>query len=183
MRSVVLAAVRCLVLAAVVPAAGCAGGGRSSEARVVAAGVRADVIDTTGASIGGASLLDSRSGTVLVLKLKRVPPGTHGLHVHETGACDPPAFTSAGPHLNPSNRKHGARNPDGPHAGDLPNVHARPDSTVDTTLTLRGELLGPGVLGAGAPPRALVLHANADDLVTDPSGNSGARIACGILRR
>jgi Cu-Zn family superoxide dismutase len=140
-------------------------------------------VDTAGKTAGTASILESRSGPLLVLKLKRVPPGTHGLHVHASGTCTPPAFESAGPHLNPTGRKHGAKNPAGRHAGDLPNVHARSDSSIDTTFTLPRGLLDQSALGPGSPPRTLVLHAKADDLMTDPSGNSGARILCGALIR
>jgi Cu-Zn family superoxide dismutase len=110
-----------------------------------------------------------------------VAPGTHGLHLHETGRCDPPGFESAGPHVNPSRRAHGLRNPAGAHAGDLPNVRASSAGVIDTTLVLARSVLGADVAGAGAPARAIVLHARADDLMTDPSGNSGARIACGVL--
>jgi Cu-Zn family superoxide dismutase len=139
------------------------------------------MIDSSAAGVGSGSLLDSRRGPLLVLKLQGVSPGTHGFHVHATGQCDPPGFESAGPHLNPANRKHGTRNPAGPHAGDLPNVRARADGTVDTTLVLGSDLLAPTAVGAGAPARALVLHAKADDMMTDPSGNSGDRIVCGVL--
>lgn len=156
-------------------------GGRPREPATVAPTLTAEMIDSSGGRVGSASLLESRRGPLLVLKLQGVSPGTHGLHVHATGQCVAPAFESAGPHLNPGNRKHGTRNPAGPHAGDLPNVHARTDGTVDTTLTLSGDLLAPAALGAGAPARALVLHAKADDLMTDPSGNSGDRIVCGVL--
>lgn len=160
-------------------AAGCAG--RPAQPATVAPTLTARMLDSADTSVGSASLLESRRGPLLVLKLQGMSPGTHGLHVHATGRCDPPAFESAGPHLNPGNRKHGARNPAGPHAGDLPNVRARADSSVDTTLVLGSDLLAPAALGAGAPARALVLHAKADDLLTDPSGNSGDRIVCGVL--
>ncbi|MGH7629466.1 MAG: superoxide dismutase family protein [Gemmatimonadales bacterium] len=160
-------------------AAGCAG--RAAEPATVAATRTASMLDSAGTAVGSASLLESRRGPLLVLKLQGISPGTHGLHVHAAGSCEKPRFESAGAHLNPTNRKHGARNPAGPHAGDLPNVRARADGTVDTTLTLSGDLLAPAALGTGAPARALVLHAKADDLMTDPSGNSGDRIVCGVL--
>ena len=160
-------------------AAACAG--TSSQPGTVAPTRTARMVDSTGKSIGNASLLDSRRGPLLVLKLQGVSTGTHGFHVHANGACDAPTFDSAGPHLNLASRKHGLRNPAGPHTGDLPNVRARADGTVDTTLVLPRDLLAPNALGAGAPARALVLHAKADDMMTDPSGNSGARIVCGVL--
>ena len=154
-----------------------------SPARAVGPALTAQMVDTAGKTAGTASILESRSGPLLVLKLKRVPPGTHGLHVHANGVCTPPTFESAGPHLNPAGRKHGAENPAGPHAGDLPNVHARGDSSIDTTFTLPRSLLDQSALGPGSSPRTLVLHAKADDLMTDPSGDSGARILCGTLMR
>jgi Cu-Zn family superoxide dismutase len=163
----------------IVLAAACSG--HSPEPATVAPALTARMIDSSAAGVGSGSLLDSRRGPLLVLKLQGVSPGTHGFHVHATGQCDPPGFESAGPHLNPANRKHGTRNPAGPHAGDLPNVRARADGTVDTTLVLGSDLLAPTAVGAGAPARALVLHAKADDMMTDPSGNSGDRIVCGVL--
>ncbi len=170
-----------LLLAAV----GCAAGGAPSQStsRVVQPTAVARLVDGRGNAVGTASLVESTFGGLLVLKLNGLPPGTHGLHIHSNGACDPPAFTSAGPHLNPGNRQHGQRNPQGPHLGDLPNVSAKPDGSVDTTIALGAELLKPGVIGSGSSARSLVVHANADDLRTDPSGNSGERIACGVLQR
>lgn len=160
-------------------AAACAGS--TSQPSAVAPTRTARMVDSAGKDIGSASVLASSRGPLLVLKLSAITPGTHGLHLHEAGTCDPPAFESAGPHLNPARRKHGLRNPAGPHAGDLPNVRARASGDIDTTLVLDRAVLAPEAAGSGAPARALVLHALADDLVTDPSGNSGARIACGVL--
>lgn len=169
------------ILVPLVLAAAC--GGARPQPTAVPPTLSARLIDSTGENVGTASLLSSTRGPLLVLKLQGVSPGTHGLHVHAIGRCDPPRFETAGPHLNPTNRKHGARNPAGPHAGDLPNVRAGADSMVDTTLVLAADLLAPSALGAGAPPRAVVLHAQADDLATDPSGSSGDRVACGVLER
>jgi Cu-Zn family superoxide dismutase len=170
-----------LALAFALACALAACGSASSQPGTVAPTRSAQMIDSAGKSVGSASLLASRRGPLLVLKLQGVSPGTHGFHVHASGACDPPAFESAGPHLNLANRKHGLRNPAGPHTGDLPNVRARADSSVDTTLVLGSALLGSTALGDGAPARALVVHAKADDMMTDPSGNSGERIVCGVL--
>jgi superoxide dismutase, Cu-Zn family len=159
--------------------AACAGHGKQPQ--VVPSAANTVLIDSGRRRLGTAAVLPSKAGGLLVLKLHGIPPGEHGLHLHATGACDPPGFTSAGPHFNPTNRKHGARNPQGPHAGDLPNVSVRADSSVDTTLTVPAGVVA--AIGSGAGARALVLHARADDLVTDPSGNSGDRIACGVLQR
>jgi Cu-Zn family superoxide dismutase len=168
-----------MILAAALLLAACASS--QSQPEAVAPSRAASMVDSSGRSIGSASLLPSSRGPLLVLKLQGVPAGTHGLHLHEAARCDPPGFESAGPHLNPTGRKHGVRNPAGPHTGDLPNVRARAGGEVDTTLVLDGRVLAPNAAGAGTPGRALVLHALADDLMTDPSGNSGVRIACGVL--
>jgi len=155
--------------------------GHSKPARVVPSAANTVLVDAQSRRLGTAAVLPSKSGGLLVLKLTSVPPGQHGLHIHATGACDPPTFASAGPHYNPGNRKHGARNPQGPHAGDLPNVVARADSSVDTTLAIPAGVVS--AIGSGAGAKSLVLHADPDDLATDPSGNSGARFACGVLQR
>ena len=156
-------------------------GGNPKPARVVPPAANTQLIDYQGRPAGTAAVLESKSGGLLVLKLRNLTPGLHGLHLHATGACDLPNFGSAGPHYNPDNKKHGAKNPQGPHAGDLPNITARTDGTVDTTLAFPAALVR--AIGSGAAARALVVHAGPDDLMTDPSGNSGDRIACGVLQR
>jgi Cu-Zn family superoxide dismutase len=103
-----------------------------------------------------------------------LPPGRHAIHFHESAKCEPPAFESAGPHFNPEARKHGLFNPDGPHAGDVNNFTVRKDGKARATLVAARMTLD----GAAA----LVIHAQADDLKTDPAGNSGDRIACGTAR-
>jgi Cu-Zn family superoxide dismutase len=110
-----------------------------------------------------------------------LPAGTHGTHLHAVGECQPPGFTTSGAHLNPTNRQHGLRNPNGPHLGDLPNL------VVGANGQGRMEAIVRGTLAPGQAPifdqdgTALIVHAGADDMMTDPSGNSGARIACGIV--
>jgi len=168
-------------LAAAAATAGAACGGNPQPARVVPPAAHAQLIDFLGRTVGTVSVLETKAGGLLVLKLRAIPPGVHGLHLHTTGACDPPVFASAGPHYNPGNKQHGVRNPRGPHVGDLPNVTAHADSSVDTTFAVARDLLR--AIGSGATARALVLHASPDDLMTDPSGNSGDRIACGVLER
>ena len=105
-----------------------------------------------------------------------MPPGPHGLHLHEKGLCDGPAFTSAGGHWNPTARKHGRDNPAGPHLGDLPNLEiaASGQGTATFSVASASEM-------ADADGTALVVHAKADDYRTDPSGNSGDRIACAVI--
>lgn len=145
--------------------------------------VRVEMRDSAGVSVGSAELSEGDVGVRLALRLSGLPPGEKGLHVHETGRCEPPAFESAGGHFNPRGRQHGTENPEGPHAGDLPNVRVDDDGRVDTTLVTDRLTLAPGqatsVVGAGGT--ALVLHAQPDDYRTDPSGESGDRIACGVI--
>ena len=117
----------------------------------------------------------------LVVQSTALPAGTHGTHLHAVGRCDAPAFTTAGAHLNPANRQHGLRNPQGPHAGDMPNLVVGANGQGRIEAIVRGSIL-PGHAPLFDPDgTALVVHASADDQVTDPSGNSGARIACGVL--
>jgi Cu-Zn family superoxide dismutase len=160
---------------------GAACGGPPKPAQVVPSAANTHLIDAQGRETGTAAVLQSKSGGLLVLKLWSIPPGVHGLHLHTTGMCDPPGFLSADAHYNPGKRQHGTKNPQGTHAGDLPNVVARADSTVDTTLAIPMDLVH--AIGRGAAAKALVAHAGADDLRTDPSGSSGPRIACGVLQR
>jgi len=144
------------------------------------------LINATGQSIGSVRAWQTAGGVTFRIDATGLPHGVHGLHIHAVGRCDPPGFSSAGPHWNPAGRKHGMNNPAGPHAGDLQNVEVAANGVLATTVTLPGATLVGGV-GAGgtlidADGAALVIHAQADDYVTDPSGNSGPRIACAVLQ-
>jgi Cu-Zn family superoxide dismutase len=110
-------------------------------------------------------------------------PGTYGVHLHAVGRCDPPAFASAGPHWNPTSRQHGKDNPMGRHMGDLPNLVVGADGRGSYEYAIAdATLAGPSADALlDADGAAMVIHAQADDYRTDPSGNSGARIACGVL--
>lgn len=151
-----------------------------------ASGPPAALIGSSGQPIGIVRAWQTAEGVSFRIDARGLPHGVHGLHVHGVGRCDPPDFASAGGHWNPSARKHGMNNPAGPHAGDLPNVEVAANGVLGTTVTLPGASLvgGTGAGGAliDADGAALVIHATADDYVTDPSGNSGARIACAVLR-
>jgi Cu-Zn family superoxide dismutase len=107
-----------------------------------------------------------------------MPTGTHGAHIHTSGRCEGPDFMTAGGHWNPAGTQHGSLNPAGPHDGDLPNIIIGTDGRGTLGVTVAGGTLD-GLLDADGA--AMVIHAAADDMTTDPSGNSGARIACGVF--
>ena len=142
-------------------------------------GVPMPLIGATGQSIGTVRAWQTAGGVSFRIDATGLPHGIHGLHAHAVGRCDAPEFTTAGPHWNPANRKHGTNNPAGPHAGDMPNVEVAANGTLGTTLVLPGASMASLLDADGA---ALVLHAAADDYATDPSGNSGARIACAVIQ-
>ena len=149
---------------------------------------RAEMRDSAGRELGTVRVLLTSSGARLTGTLAGVPAGAHGFHFHQVGRCDgtaSPAFQSAGGHYNPAGRKHGTLNPEGPHAGDLPNVTAGADTRLtlpDSGVTVAmNETTRAGLFDADGS--ALVLHAGADDYRSDPAGNSGARLACGVLVR
>jgi Cu-Zn family superoxide dismutase len=134
--------------------------------------------------IGTATLSQVTGGVRVVMELHGLPPGPKGVHLHEAAKCDPPDFTSAGGHFNPEQKQHGLLNTAGPHAGDLPNVTVTADGTgrlesFNDRVTLEP---GPKSLLDGAGT-ALVIHAAPDDFRTDPTGGSGARIACGVIAK
>lgn len=144
----------------------------------------ADLIDTTGTRIGTAAFVETPNSVLIQLRVDRIPAGGYALHIHETGRCDLPSFESAGGHHNPTGTRHGDLNPAGPHAGDLPNIFAASDGPLQVDLLTDRVTLGPG--GTGLFPEggtALVIHAGVDDYLTDPSGNAGSRIACGVIER
>lgn len=132
----------------------------------------------TGADAGRATAHEVAGGLRFTLDVKGLPAGTHGAHVHMTGTCTPPDFASAGGHWNPTGMKHGSMNPAGPHEGDLPNLIVGTDGRGTLGITIPGATMA-GLLDADGS--AIVVHAAADDLMTDPSGNSGGRIACGVF--
>ena len=143
----------------------------------------ATLIDSSGARVGVATFSRVNGGARLGVSVSGLTPGPHGIHIHEQGVCTRPDFTSAGAHLNPASRQHGLENPAGPHAGDLPNLLVEADGSADTIFAVSPDLLdaAEGLFRAGGT--AVVVHAERDDQHTDPSGDSGARVACGVVER
>lgn len=145
--------------------------------------VVAELRNPAGATVGEATLEAVEDGVRIRLEGSDLPPGSHGFHIHENGECTPPTFESAGGHFNPTNASHGLEDPAGPHLGDLPNIEVGVNGTVTVDVIARGVTLaetGETSLVAGNGT-ALVVHAQPDDNVSDPSGNAGDRIACGVI--
>jgi len=130
--------------------------------------------------IGTAKLAQTNQGVDIKLDLSDVPKGVHGFHIHEKGSCEAPDFKSAGDHFNPTHKKHGVENPEGPHSGDLPNLNVKEDGKVQEEFTASMVTLEKGLdnslLKEGGT--ALVIHADPDDNKSQPAGNAGERIAC-----
>lgn len=167
---------RAILLA--VLALGC--GGQPPEPGTAEPGQRvasAFLIDDAGLRVGVATFKPAAdSGMAVTISTGGLAPGLHGIHIHESGECKTPDFMTAGSHFNPSARQHGLENPDGPHDGDMPNLMVKENGTADTTLPLRTGLIRPD-------SQALVIHETADDQRTDPAGNSGRRLYCGVIKR
>lgn len=137
------------------------------------------LINASGQTIGSVRAWQTAGGISFHIDASGLPHGIHGIHVHAVGRCDPPDFASAGGHWNPAARKHGLNNPAGPHGGDLPNVNVAANGVLSATVTLPGASIASLLDADGA---AIVLHAGPDDYMTDPSGNSGGRIACAVIQ-
>ena len=146
----------------------------------------ADIVNAQGTKIGTAMITPTASGVRIAVKVSQLPPGEHGLHIHAVGKCEGPAFTSAGGHFNPTSAHHGINSTQEPrpHVGDLPNLVVNSSGKGSASFIARGATLGEGtnsLFHEGGT--ALVIHAKPDDLKTDPSGNSGDRIACGVIEK
>jgi Cu-Zn family superoxide dismutase len=144
----------------------------------------AALTDASGKSVGTATITEAAGGVKITATLSGLPPGTHGIHIHAVGKCEAPSFMTAGGHFNPDSKQHGMKNPNGAHAGDLPNFDVAADGSATVNALAAHVTLGEGansLFHEGGT--ALVIHASADDYMTDPSGNSGARIACGVIQK
>jgi Cu-Zn family superoxide dismutase len=147
---------------------------------------RAEIVNAQGAKIGSAKITLTSDGVKIAVKVSQLTPGEHGIHIHTVGKCEGPAFTSAGGHFNPTNAHHGVHNAQEPHPhlGDLMNLVVDTNGKANASFITNGVTLGDGansLFHEGGT--ALVIHAKADDLMSDPSGNSGDRIACGVIEK
>ena len=158
--------------------------GLGLPAIVHAQSARAQLKDAQAKVVGTATLSEVPGGVRVTLRVNGLKPGEHGFHIHAVGKCEPPDFMSAGAHFNPHAKHHGLANPQGPHAGDFPNLKVGADGagsldTIDSLVTLKegpNSLIRPG-------GTSLIIHADPDDEKTDPAGNSGARVTCGVIER
>jgi superoxide dismutase, Cu-Zn family len=155
-------------------------------ANAASASAHANIVNAQGTQVGTAKLTPAGNGVKVSVKVSQLTPGEHGIHVHTVGKCEGPAFTTAGGHFNPTSSHHGVHNTNTPHphVGDLPNLVVGKNGKATTSFIIEGATLGDGansLFHDGGT--ALVIHAKADDLMSDPSGNSGDRIACGVIEK
>jgi Cu-Zn family superoxide dismutase len=164
-------------------AAGVVLAGAALTAGAAGPGAGGQLIDRAGAPVGRVALAPDGAGVRITVEASGLTPGLHGIHLHAAGACVGPAFASAGGHVNPAGKKHGLHNPEGAHGGDLPNLTAAADGAARYATTTHLITLDAGPTGLfDADGAALVIHAMPDDERTDPTGNSGDRVACAVLR-
>ena len=147
-----------------------------------APGATAELKDARGQTVGTADLTEQGGKVRVVVQAKGLTPGRHGIHIHAVGSCEPPAFASAGGHYNPLGRKHGLETPDGAHAGDLPNLEADASGNARYDAVTDRVTLSDGLISVfDGDGSAIVIHEKDDDQKTDPTGNSGGRVACGVI--
>lgn len=157
----------------------------NKEVKEAEEGVVVDLHNASGEQVATAHLSEEEEGVTIKLEGTNLSPGEHGFHIHEKGVCEPPDFESAGGHFNPTGAEHGLQNPKGPHAGDLENITVLEDGTVETEVTASMVTLEEGkensLFQEGGT--SLVIHSDADDYVSQPAGNAGDRIACGVIAK
>ncbi|MHA0858232.1 superoxide dismutase family protein [Paenibacillus sp. CMAA1364] len=146
--------------------------------------IKTKIINTKGEEIGTIVISQQDKAVKLHIEARNLSPGAHGIHFHENGKCDAPDFKSAGAHFNPEHKEHGFNNPQGYHAGDLPNLIVKEDGTVTADIESTTVTLAKGASNSLLKPggTSIIIHEQADDYVTDPSGNSGDRIACAVIQ-
>lgn len=162
----------------------CATLGCVAAAEAQDSGVNAVLMNPDGEEIGGVAIYEMAQGVRLFAQAEGLPEGTHAFHIHETGSCETPDFKSAGGHYNPSDASHGWDSENGPHAGDLPNVHVQEDGVLSVEYFTDAVTLGDGDTTLfDDDGSAIVIHEGADDYQTDPAGDAGPRIACGVIEQ
>lgn len=156
-----------------------------SEAVSSTEAVHVELVNTAGEKVGIAQLTPVVDGEGVNINLEAwdLSPGIHGFHIHEKGVCEEPDFETAGGHFNPENREHGFDNPEGPHAGDLPNIEVDEDGKVEDDIVTELVTLQKGqensIIREGGT--SLMIHADPDDYVSQPAGDAGDRVACGVI--
>lgn len=157
---------------------GCGGGDVAPQK------AKATLVNAKGQKVGEAQLEETPHGVKITMTVENMPPGVHAFHIHEKGLCNPPDFKSAGGHFNPFGKKHGLKNPQGPHAGDLPNLVVGQDGKETIEIIAPLVTLKPGKNSLFQPGgTSLVIHQGPDDYLSDPAGNAGPRIACGTITK
>lgn len=154
--------------------------GQANAGTAAPASTEVKMIDSQNKPVGTAKLTETAHGVLISVDLHGLKPGVHAIHIHETAKCEPPAFKTAGGHDNPGHKQHGFMSAEGPHAGDLPNLDVPKSGSVKAELIASDEKLDDLFAGDGS---ALVIHAKNDDYKSQPAGDAGDRVACGVIQK